>query len=146
MEREAENLAQAWMHLPVLPLMAVWSLWTLGTTMTTFAPVIAGATGLLDTPGQIILFWLLAFLVSLIWVYSEHDTFDRKRRELEGLRPIYRQRFPASELMSMYDCLRVAPRVFWEEYKDLPDVQVSEATNRRFRERAAPYRVPFTCR
>ena len=139
MEQEAENLTQAWMHLPALPLLAVWGLWTLGATMTRFAPVVAGATGLLYTPGQIILFWLLAFLVSLIWVYYEHETFDRKRRELEGLRPVYRHRFPVSELLSMYDCLRVAPRVFWEEYKDLPAVQVSEATNRKFRERAASY-------
>ena len=139
MEREFENLSQVWTHVAISPLLVLWSLWTLGTTMTTFAPVVAGATGLLETPVQIIVFWLVAFLASFAWVNSEHDAFDRKRRELEELRPIYRRRFPVSELLSMYDCLRVAPRIFWEEYKDLPDVQVNEATNRRFRTRVAPY-------
>ena len=40
----------------------------------------------------------------------------------------------------MYECLRVAPRIFWEEYQSLPEAQVNEGTNRKFRERAAPYR------
>ena len=139
MEREAEKLSQVWMHVAMSPLLALWSLWTLGITMTTFAPVVGEATNFLDTPVQIILFWLVAFLVSVAWVNNEHDAFDRKRRELEKLRPVYRRRFPASELLSMYDCLSVAPPVFWEEYKDLPYMQVNEATNRKFRERAAPY-------
>lgn len=139
MERETENLSQVWMHVGMLPLLALWALWTLGTTMTTFAPIVGGATGFLDAPVQIILFWLVAFLVSVAWVNNEYDAFDRKRRELEKLRPVYCQRFPTSELVSMYDCLSAAPRVFWEEYKCLPDVQVSEATNRKFRERATPY-------
>ena len=99
----------------------------------------ARATGFLDTPGQLVLFWLVVFLLSVIWVLQELSTLDRKRQHLDELRPVFHRRFSVSELLSMYECLKVAPRVFWDEYKDLPDVQVSDATNRKFRERAAPY-------
>ena len=64
-----------------------------------------------------------------------------KRRELDALGLVFHERFPASEILSMYECMRAAPRVFWEEYANLPAVQVTEATNRKFRERAAPYAV-----
>ena len=139
MEQEVENLMQAWLQIPMLPILVLWSLWTLPVVVTTLAPIIAEATGFLDTSGQLVLVWLVAFLASIAWVLQEQNGLDRKRQELEALRPIYHQRFPVSELLSMYECLRVAPRVFWREYKDLPDVQVNEATNRKFRERAAPY-------
>ena len=138
MEKEVENLVQAWLHIPMLVLLALWSFWTLGFALS-FMPAIVATTGFLDTPGPLVLFWPVAFLASTLWVLQEHDALGRKRRELAGLRQVYHQRFPVSELLSMYECLRVAPRVFWEEYKDLPAVQVNETTNRRFRERAAPY-------
>ena len=139
MEQEVEDQVQAWLYWPALLLLVIWSLWTLPIVVTTLAPIITDATGFLNTPGQIVLLWLAAFLASIVWVLQEQSRLDRKRRDLEVLRPTYHQRFPVSELLSMYECLRVAPRAFWEEYKNLPDVQVSEATNRKFRERAAPY-------
>ena len=121
-----------------MPLLALCSLWTLGLAMA-FVRVITATTRFLDTPVPFVLIWPSVFPASIIWVLQELDALDRKRRELEGLRDVYRRRFPVLELLSMYDCPGLAPRVFWEGYKKLPDVQMHEATNRRFRERAAPY-------
>ena len=53
--------------------------------------------------------------------------------------PSFHARFRVTEILSMYECLKVAPSIFWEEYTNLPAVQINEATNRRFRERVAPY-------
>ena len=139
MEKEIENQVQAWLHIAMLPLLALWSLCTIPAVVATAAPIIAKSIGFLDTTVQQVLVWLVAFLSATAWVFLEHDAIDRKRQELESLRSIYRRRFPVTELLSMYECLRVAPRIFWEEYKDLPDVQISEATNQKFRERAAPF-------
>ena len=139
MEQEVENLTQARLHIPMLVLLALWSLWTIPTVVSAIAPVIAEATDFLDEPWHLVLFLPLVFLASILWIAQEYDALDRKWRELEGLRPVYKRCFPVSELLSMYECLRVAPRIFWEEYKDLPDMYVNEVNNRKFRERAASY-------
>ncbi len=39
----------------------------------------------------------------------------------------------------MYEVLHSAPQLFWDEYADLPDKEVSYDNNHRYRERAAPY-------
>ena len=62
-----------------------------------------------------------------------------KTKTLDDLREVFHQRFSPSELLSVYEALRLAPPLFWEEYSGLPANQVSEQTNRNFRERAAPY-------
>ena len=62
-----------------------------------------------------------------------------KTRTLDDLREVFHQNFSPSELLSMYEGLRPAPPLFWEEYAGLPDDQVSDVTNRSYRERAAPY-------
>ena len=140
MEKEVDYQFQAWLNFAMLPLLAFWSLWTIPAVVIAAAPVIAKFIGFLDKPRQLVLVWLVAFLSAMVWVFQEHNTLNRKLWDLESLRPVYRRRFPVSELLSMYESLRVAPRIFWEEYKSLPDPQVNEATNRKFRERAAPYR------
>ena len=52
---------------------------------------------------------------------------------------VFRAKFSVAEIWSMYESLRHAPALFWEEYKNLPDVEVNESNNHRFRERVAPY-------
>ena len=64
--------------------------------------------------------------------------------KLDALRPVFHARFPVTEILSMYECLKVAPRIFWEEYTNLPAVQINESTNRRFRERVTPYSTGLT--
>ena len=63
-----------------------------------------------------------------------------KIKKLEDLREVFGQRFGVVELLSMYESLRFAPQMFWEEYSKLPDEDINEETNRKYRELAAPYR------
>ena len=89
--------------------------------------------------------WPLYLVIAIItgvwsWALDRTEVADQIG-SLESLRPVFRNRFPVTEILSMRECLRVAPRIFWEEYANLPAVQVNEATNRKFRERAAPYQA-----
>ena len=40
----------------------------------------------------------------------------------------------------MYEALRFAPTVLWEDYADLDESQISHDSNRKFKEDAAPFR------
>ena len=60
-------------------------------------------------------------------------------RKLDDLGEAFHRRFPVSELLSMYESLRPAPPLFWEEYAGLTNEDISEETNRSFRRRALPY-------
>ena len=62
-----------------------------------------------------------------------------KVNALEKLPSVFKDNFTRSELLSMYESLRHAPPLFWEEYRTLSDEEVNEATNRKYRERAAPF-------
>lgn len=89
--------------------------------------------------------WLLYVIASVFMGYQSslgdrRDAYARLEM-FESLRPVFRNRFTVTEILSMRECLRVAPRIFWEEYTNLPAVQVNEATNRKFKERAAPYQA-----
>ena len=63
----------------------------------------------------------------------------KKIKKLEDLGEVFRQRFSVLELLSMYESLRFAPQLYWEEYSKLPDAAVNEETNRKYRELASPY-------
>ena len=63
-----------------------------------------------------------------------------KVQALDNLKAAFHQRFAVTELLSMYETLRQAPDLFWEEYTQLPDEAVREETNREYRVRAEPYR------
>ena len=80
-----------------------------------------------------------AAIVGFVMESQRVKHIKAKTRTLDGLREVFHLRFSPSELLSMYEALRSAPPLFWEEYAGLPDNQVSEETNRSFRERAAPY-------
>ena len=139
MERELGSHTRSWLYGPMLVLAALWSLITFSITIGVFAPVIGERIEFLSNTAQLVATWLLVGLFTFLWCFQDRNAFDRKRKELSELRSVFRRRFPVSELLSMYDCLRVAPDVFWQEYKSLSSVEVNQATNRRFRERAAPY-------
>lgn len=59
---------------------------------------------------------------------------------LTALRPIFHQRFTAPEILSIYESCLPAPKLFWEAYINLPENDINEETNRKFRELVAPYR------
>ena len=67
------------------------------------------------------------------------ENIEKRIKTLTDLREVFQQRFKVSELISMYENLRPAPSLFWEEYANLPDEEINQETNRSYRERAAPY-------
>ncbi len=88
---------------------------------------------------RLVLFWGFPFVLSFGLCWRRLSGVLHKVDELDGLASVFHERFPVSELLSMYECFRAVPRVFWEEWRGLPAVQVNETTNRRFRERVAPH-------
>ncbi len=67
-------------------------------------------------------------------------SITEKVKALNGLREVFHQRFSVPEILSMYESFQPAPPLFWEAYISQPDEEVSEETNRKFREWVAPYR------
>lgn len=56
----------------------------------------------------------------------------------------FHQQFSKTELLSMYEALRFAPPIFWEEYANLSIDQISYEMNHQYRESAAPFRHSST--
>ena len=88
---------------------------------------------------RVLLTWLFTSGLACILRYTRWSQCLSEVLSLDGLRPVFHRRFPPSEILSMREAMRNAPNLFWEEYAALPDVQVTEANNRRFRERVLPY-------
>ena len=137
-------------------MLGIWDIISVAITTIYAIPALANAGIMFDSAplpllsyGDAILpglgLWLL-YLPMVIWMGIQWGIWDLRYAEgriarLESLRPIFHNKFTVTEILSMRECLRAAPDVFWEEYANLPDVQVNEATNRKFRERAAPYQT-----
>lgn len=85
-------------------------------------------------------FFFAAFLLGFAAESQRFEDIKRKVNRLEGLREVFHHRFSISELLSVYESLQQSPQLFWEEYTQLPDEEVNEETNRKYRERAIPYR------
>ena len=83
---------------------------------------------------------LFALGIGLFLQFMRASVILEKVKALDGLREVFHQRFSKSEILSMYEGLRQAPPLFWEEYINLPDYAVSQETNRKFRERISPFR------
>lgn len=81
-----------------------------------------------------------AFLLGFSVKAQSIINIREKIKKLEDLREVFSQRFGVVELLSMYESLRLAPQMFWEEYSKIPDEAINEETNRKYRELAAPYR------
>lgn len=93
------------------------------------------------------LLWVLALWVAF---YAAVRNFGAHKSKAEALRCVSGAGGRSSdlELIAMYDCLHApgVPASFWEEYRKLRAVRDSTATNRRFREMAAPYGALETAR
>ena len=66
-----------------------------------------------------------AMFLGCLGGYSRFWSMNEKIKQLEALRMVFRAKFSVAEIWSMYESLRHAPALFWEEYKNLPDVEVS---------------------
>ena len=123
----------------VLIVLGVWSAVNVYLFVYVAMPAVADDVPIMSELGSSFVSWLGVSVLAGWLGAAEYLALNAKRRELDDLRLIFHTRFPVSEILSMYECLRAAPRVFWEEYTSLPAVQVNEATNRKFRERVGPY-------
>lgn len=85
-------------------------------------------------------FFFLGFILGAAIESQRFEDVRRKIKRLEGLREAFHDRFSVSELLSVYESLQHSPPIFWEEYAQIPDEEINEETNRKFRERAVPYR------
>lgn len=82
---------------------------------------------------------LYGFFIGFTVEYERIAKITEMPRKLDGLGEAFHQRFAVSELLSMYESLRPAPPLFWEEYAALTDDEINDETNRSFRRRARPY-------
>ena len=84
-------------------------------------------------------FFFIGLILGVAVEWQRFEDLQRRGKSLDGLREVFHERFAVSELLSVYESLRHAPPLFWKEYTQLPDEEVNEETNRRYRERAVPY-------
>ena len=88
---------------------------------------------------QTLTFAMYALSMGLLVESERIKRITNKTTQLDDLRDIYHERFKVSEILSMYECLKAAPPLFWQEYTQLPDEEINEETNRSYRLRAEPY-------
>ena len=91
-------------------------------------------------------YFFIAFLLGVAIEVQHLEDVQRKVKRFEGLREVFRSRFRPSDLLSVYESMKQAPPLFWEEYTQLPEEEVNEETNQKYRERAAPYRYNLSIR
>ena len=91
-------------------------------------------------------FFLIGLILGVAIEIQHLEDVQRKVKTFEGLREVFHSRFRPSDLLSVYESMKQAPPLFWEEYTQLPEEEVNEATNQKYRERAAPYRYNLAIR
>ena len=101
--------------------------------------VTEATTTAIDRFQTTLLFAMYAVFIGFTVEYQRFKKIADMTKKLDDLKEPFHEKFPISELLSMYEELRPAPPLFWEEYAGLTDDQVSQQTNRIYRERAAPY-------
>ena len=79
-------------------------------------------------------------MIGFIVEFRKFSGIDQKVKDMDGLRDTFLERSSVSDLLSTYEALRPAPKLFWEEFSQLADEDIGEDSNLRFHERAAPYR------
>ncbi len=131
-------------HILYLIVSLAWCLGTLSLTFVKAASVVEQLIPGSGDPMTLILTWVMVFFITIYWRSLDYGSLSMKRKKLDDLHPFFHKRFQVSEILSMYECLRGAPAIFWEEYTKLGRKQINEASNRKFRERVAPYSVHRT--
>ena len=91
-------------------------------------------------------FFFIGFILGGAFEWQRFENIQRKVKRLDGLRQVFHDRFSVSELLSVHESLQHSPPLFWEEYTQLPDDEIDEETNRKYRERAVPYRYSQSSR
>ena len=87
---------------------------------------------------------IIVFMIGLAREFIRTEKIITKIDRLDNLGPRFHQLFTKSELLSMYEALQFAPSTFWNEYSALEKWEINRATNRKFRDMAAPYQYSNT--
>ncbi len=82
---------------------------------------------------------MVPFSCGILLAYARIWNILEKIDKLTKLPSPFHKQFRVTELLSMYEALRFAPPIFWEEYCNLEEGQISYDNNRRYRESAAPF-------
>ena len=86
------------------------------------------------------------YLAALIFAFGYQREMARTGdilttvKRLDELRAEFHDHFSPSELISVRECLRHSPSLFWEEYSNLPVESINATTNEKYRELAEPFR------
>ena len=80
-----------------------------------------------------------ALLMGSTLEIARFKVIEAKLNDIVGLKAVFHKQFSISELIATYEALYLAPRMFWEEYAELPEEDVTEDTSRQYRDLAAPY-------
>ena len=124
-----------------LLLSIIASLWA-SFTIVFFVWFVSPATTPVEVGSNVTLLSLpVFFLMPISWGMSDYRHGETKRRKLDALRPAFHDLLSVSEILSMYECLRLAPSVFWNEYAELLEGQINRATNHEFRSMASSYHL-----
>ncbi len=126
-------------HILMLLFLGLWFGYSAYLAAVAAVPVLGLVWPRYSEQTELVALWIVAFLAVVQWRTLSCLALAERKRTLDALPAAFHGLFPVSEIISMRECLRVAPENFWEEYISLPDRQVSEATNRKFRDRAASY-------
>ena len=105
-----------------------------------------GSRNEVDQASYTFLLFLIAWALGFNFEAQRTEAVLRKVERLEGLREVFRNRFRPSDLLSVYESLKHAPPLFWDEYTQLADEEINEETNQKYRERAGPYRYSLSIR
>ena len=103
-----------------------------------FWPIASATSPINVEPTTTAMYLALSLLAPAYWGMQDYRVAETKRERLDALHPAFHARFPVTEILSMYECLRLAPPVFWQEYTQLPEGRINTATNQEFRTRVNP--------
>ena len=124
-----------------LPFLVVETIWACFTIWVTIWKIARATTPFSVEPTELLITFAACFLMPFLWVSSGYRNGETKREKLDALRPTFHARFSVSEILSMYECLRLSPPVFWNEYTELPEWEINKTTNQEFRNRVSSYHL-----
>lgn len=94
---------------------SIWStlffaVWFAFSALAAYGLALPVVDGLIGDMGQPVLLstWLLTLLLAILWRHERFRKARLKIHELDSLDPVFHQRFPPSELLSMYECMSSA--------------------------------------
>ena len=124
-----------------LPNLIFTTFWVIATILFSVWFILPATTPIEMEPTTTVLTLGVFLWAPIYWSLADYQDGEKRRGKLDSLGHSYHARFSVSEILSMYECLRLAPPVFWHEYETLPDAQINRRTNDEFRKMTSSYHV-----